>query len=130
MSPTMNAIGIVSKDMKRSLEFYRVLGVGVPVEIPEGEDHVEAQLGNGVKLMWDTVELVQSFSPDFKHPGGSCIGLAFQCESPSEVDAVYQRLVDAGFESEKEPWDAFWGMRYAIVKDPDGNSTSLYALLG
>ena len=32
----------------------------------------------------------------------------------------------AGAEAHKEPWDAFWGMRYAIVHDPDGNSVELF----
>jgi uncharacterized glyoxalase superfamily protein PhnB len=27
------------------------------------------------------------------------------------------------------PWDAFWGMRYAVVKDPDGNAVDLFAAL-
>jgi hypothetical protein len=29
----------------------------------------------------------------------------------------------------KEPWDAFWGQRYAIVLDPDGNHVELSAPL-
>ena len=29
----------------------------------------------------------------------------------------------------KEPWDAFWGQRYASVKDPDGNQIDLFAPL-
>jgi uncharacterized glyoxalase superfamily protein PhnB len=39
---------------------------------------------------------------------------------------VYREVVDSGFESEREPWDAFWGQRFAIVKDPDGNVVSFY----
>ena len=33
----------------------------------------------------------------------------------------------AGYEGHKEPWDAFWGHRYAIVHDPDGNGVDLFA---
>jgi hypothetical protein len=29
----------------------------------------------------------------------------------------------------QDPWDAFWGMRYATVADPDGNGIDLYANL-
>jgi uncharacterized glyoxalase superfamily protein PhnB len=29
----------------------------------------------------------------------------------------------------KEPWDAFWGQRYAAVGDPDGNLIDLFAPL-
>lgn len=129
MSIKMNAIGIVVSDMKRSLEFYAALGLPVPAFDPN-EDHFSCPLDGGVTLMWDTAALVQQFMPDYVHGTGSSIGLAFECSSPSDVDAVYGRLVGAGFESKTAPWDAFWGQRYAIVLDPDGNATSLYAPLG
>jgi hypothetical protein len=29
------------------------------------------------------------------------------------VDGLYARVRAAGFEGEKEPWDAFWGELYA-----------------
>jgi uncharacterized glyoxalase superfamily protein PhnB len=124
----MNAIGIVSADMKRSLEFYGLLGVAVPSFDPE-EDHFQCQLADGLSLMWDTVTLIQQITPSYTHHKGGPIGLAFDCESPTAVDEVYGRVIAAGFESEKEPWDAFWGQRYAIVTDPDGNAISLYAAL-
>ena len=47
----------------------------------------------------------------------------------AHVDASYARLIEAGFEGEKEPWDAFWGQRYAQVLDPDGVPVDLYAAL-
>jgi hypothetical protein len=28
-----------------------------------------------------------------------------------------------------KPWDAFWGQRYAVVHDPDGNGVDLLAPL-
>jgi uncharacterized glyoxalase superfamily protein PhnB len=124
----MNAIGIVTADMKRSLDFYRSAGVAVP-EFDPNEDHAQCDLGNGVNLMWDTVALVLQLTPNYKHGSGASIGMCFECSGPAEVDQVYKRVVDAGFESEREPWDAFWGQRYAIVKDPDGNAVSFYAPL-
>ena len=38
-------------------------------------------------------------------------------------------LVAAGGRGHKEPWDAFWGQRYAEVLDPDGNVVDLFAPL-
>ena len=43
------------------------------------------------------------------------------------MDAVYAQVVAAGFEGDKEPWDAFWGQRYAQLRDPDGVPVDLYA---
>jgi uncharacterized glyoxalase superfamily protein PhnB len=45
------------------------------------------------------------------------------------VDEIYARVTEAGFEGEKEPWDAFWGQRYALLGDPDGVRINLYAAL-
>jgi uncharacterized glyoxalase superfamily protein PhnB len=55
--------------------------------------------------------------------------LAFDCGSPAEVDATHDVLVAAGSPSHLAPWDAFWGMRYAVVLDPDGNHVELFAAL-
>jgi uncharacterized glyoxalase superfamily protein PhnB len=38
-------------------------------------------------------------------------------------------VVEAGFTGEKEPWDAFWGQRYAQLADPDGVPVDLFAAL-
>jgi uncharacterized glyoxalase superfamily protein PhnB len=60
---------------------------------------------------------------------GTTISLAFDCGSPAAVDELYARIVAAGFEGEKEPWDAFWGQRYALLADPDGTEINLFAAL-
>ena len=85
----------------------------------------------GVRFMLDTEETVRSFAPDWTPPsGGQRTTLAFLCDSPADVDRLYGELVDAGGEAYREPWDAFWGQRYAEVKDPDGNVVDLFAPLG
>jgi len=119
------AIGIVVADLARSAAFYRELGL----ELPEGEGHIEAQLPGGLRFMLDTEETVRSFDPDWSPPsgGGHRSAIAFRCDSPAEVDATYTKLLDVGGLAHKEPWDASWGMRYAEVKDPDGNLVDLFA---
>jgi catechol 2,3-dioxygenase-like lactoylglutathione lyase family enzyme len=123
----LNAIGLVVADMGKSLAFYRRLGLDIP---ESAEPHVEVQLPGGLRLLFDTVETVRSFDPDWMPaPGSPRMGLAFQCANPAEVDRIYTDLVQAGYEGHKEPWDAFWGQRYAVVHDPDGNGVDLFAAL-
>jgi catechol 2,3-dioxygenase-like lactoylglutathione lyase family enzyme len=123
--PQLNAIGIVSRDLARSRAFYGLLGV----EVAEGDDHVEATMPNGLRLMFDTEDVVRSFRPEWTRETGNQLGLAFECGSPAEVDEAYARVVAAGFHGEKEPWDAFWGQRYAQLQDPDGVPVDLFAPL-
>ena len=125
--PELNAIGIVVSDMERSIAFYRLLGLDVP-ETP-GEDHVDAFLPNGVRFMLDSEQVMRSFRPDWTRETGNQVALALECASPADVDESYARATEAGFEGEKEPWDAFWGQRYALLRDPDGVEVNLYAAL-
>jgi catechol 2,3-dioxygenase-like lactoylglutathione lyase family enzyme len=125
--PQLDLVGIVVEDMARSLAFYRQLGVEVP-DAADSEPHVEVTTPGGIRLAWDTVETIRSFDPDYEAPsGGPRIGLAFRMDDPSAVDATYERLVAAGFHGHKAPWDAFWGQRYALIHDPDGNGVDLFA---
>lgn len=57
------------------------------------------------------------------------MALTFECESPAQVDETFQRLVVAGAAVGHEPWDAFWGQRYATVRDPNGNPIDLFCAL-
>jgi uncharacterized glyoxalase superfamily protein PhnB len=123
--PQLSAIGIVSADLDRSRAFYRLLGV----EIAEGNDHVEATLANGIRLMFDTEDVIRSFRPEWSRATGNQVAIAFECASPADVDETYARVVAAGFDGEKEPWDAFWGYRYAQLADPDGVGVDLFAAL-
>jgi catechol 2,3-dioxygenase-like lactoylglutathione lyase family enzyme len=125
--PQLNALGIVVSDMARSIRFYRLLGLDVPEQ--PGEGHVDTFLPNGVRFMLDTEETVRSFRPDWARATGNQLGLALECESAGEVDEVYGRVTGAGFHGEKEPWDAFWGQRYAQLLDPDRVPVDLYAAL-
>ena len=128
----LDAIGVVVSDLERAAAFYRLLGLGFPEELdPEGHGHVEASAPGGLRLMLDTEEVVRSFAPDWTPPSGSQrTVLAFLCDAPAEVDRLYGELVAAGGQAYRDPWDAFWGQRYAEVKDPDGNVVDLFAPLG
>ena len=124
--PELNAIGIVSANLRASIAFYRLLGVALP---EDGEGHIETTLPSGMRLMLDAEDVVKSFRPDWARETGNQLALAFECASPMEVDEIFEQVTAAGFQAEKEPWDAFWGQRYAQLRDPDGVPVDLFAPL-
>mgnify|MGYP001016840174 CR=1 FL=1 len=128
MAVQPDMVGITAHDMAKALAFYRLLGLEIP-EGKEGEPYVEVITPNGYRISWNTVAMMQQIDPSWVEPVGHRMGLAFKCDSPAEVDAVFAKLVAAGHPAHKEPWDAFWGQRYAQVVDPDGNLVDLFAPL-
>jgi catechol 2,3-dioxygenase-like lactoylglutathione lyase family enzyme len=129
MQARLDMIGLVVQDLARSLAFYRRLGLDIPADADQAP-HVETTLPGGLRLAWDPVETVRSFDPDWTPPTGSPrIGLAFLFDSPAAVDKAFAELIAEGYQGHKEPWDAPWGQRYALILDPDGNSVDLFAPL-
>jgi uncharacterized glyoxalase superfamily protein PhnB len=129
MTPSPTALGFVATDLPRTLAFYRALGLDIPADADDAP-HVEVVIDGGFTLMFDPPATIQSFDPDWTAPtGGPGTALAFDCGSPSAVDDTFASMVAAGFDGHKEPWDAFWGQRYATLRDPDGNGVDLFAAL-
>jgi len=128
MAVRLDVLALVVEDIRRSVRFYQQLGLPIP-DPPEGESHYEFVLPNGLRLAWDTVELMKCIVPTWEDPVGHRMGIAFLCEDPKEVDRIYSVIISAGYASSLEPWDAFWGQRYAQVVDPDKNLVDLFAPL-
>jgi catechol 2,3-dioxygenase-like lactoylglutathione lyase family enzyme len=129
MTPRIDVVGVIVADMGRALAFYRRLGLDIPSSA-DGEPHVEVPLGGGLRLAFDTIETIRSFDSSWAGTSGSPrMSIGLRCDSPAEVDKTYAELTAAGHEGHLAPWDAFWGMRYATVHDPDGNAVDLFAAL-
>jgi catechol 2,3-dioxygenase-like lactoylglutathione lyase family enzyme len=122
-------IEIVVAEMATSLAFYRRLGLEIDPDA-DAAPHVEVPLPGGLRLAFDTEDTIRSFDSGWTPPtGGHRAALGFSCDSPADVDAAFDDLTGAGYEGHLKPWDAFWGMRYAVVHDPDGNPVDLFAPL-
>ncbi|WP_353945426.1 VOC family protein [Streptomyces sp. HUAS MG91] len=119
ISIRMDAIGVATGDLAASLAFYRLLGLAFP-EGAERQPHVETELAGGIRLMFDPDESAAD-------AGRGRIALAFHCGDAAGVDAAYDRVTGAGHHGESKPFDAPWGQRYAVVRDPDGNQIDLFA---
>lgn len=122
----LDMVGIVTKNMGQAIKFYETLGF--TAQGTSSDDYVELN-NKGVRISLNTSKMVSGiygYDPD---KVGDKIELAFLCDSPKEVDELHNKIVKSGYESFKEPWDAFWGQRYAIVKDIDGHLLSIFSNL-
>jgi catechol 2,3-dioxygenase-like lactoylglutathione lyase family enzyme len=126
---TSTVFQIFANDLQRSLDFYRLLGLSVPD--PDGPPHVAADLPGGNTLSFDTEETIAGMHPGWAPPTSSTsrLALAFGVGTPSEVDALFEKITAAGHAGTLKPYDAPWGQRYATVADPDGNWVDLFAPL-
>lgn len=123
----LNAVGISASNMHKTVAFYSLLGFSFPEKI-DGQ-HVEAVQNEGsARLMIDSTELMEEIIGEAPVPANTS-AFAVEYESASAVNAAAQAIESGGFTVFKQPWDAFWGQRYAIVEDPDGYRVDLYAAL-
>ena len=127
MQLRLAVVELVVRDMAATLAFYRRLGLDVPADA-DAAPHVDVEVA-GLRLAFDTEETIRSFDPGWTRPAGEGhrVALAFACDSPAEVDAAWAELTGAGYDGHLPPWDAPWGMRYAVVRDPDGTPVDLFA---
>lgn len=122
-------VELVVTDMAATLAFYRRMGVDIPPEAGT-EEHVDVEIGGGIRLAFDSEAVIRSFDASWSPPtGGHRVALAFDCGDAAQVDAAWDELVSAGYEGHLAPWNAAWGMRYAVVRDPDGVPVDLFARL-
>jgi len=81
----------------------------------------------GLALRFDSTALAKAYDRGWREPSGSGTRnvLTFKVPSREDVDRIHNKLTGLGHESSQPPYDTFWGSRYAIVEDPDGNHIGL-----
>jgi len=119
----INQLNLVVRDMEATVAFYRRLGLTIDAEA--GAGHVAVELENGLLLEFDTTSFVPTWDAGFGGTTGGSTVLGWACAGRAEVDRLYGELTGGGARGRQPPYDAFWGARYAIVEDPDGNPVGL-----
>jgi uncharacterized glyoxalase superfamily protein PhnB len=122
-APLFAQLNIVVADMTATLAFYQRLGL-TPNGTPDGA-HAEASLPGGLSIEWDTADFASVWDSGSRGPTAGSIVLGFNLPTRQAVDDLYAQLTTAGYHGRQRPYDAFWGSRYAIVDDPDGNGVGL-----
>ncbi len=129
--PLFDQVNLVVADMDATLAFYRRLGLDIDDSFGEwppgsGAQHVDVTFPNGMRLEFDNVPMAKLWHAGWRENGhGSKTVLGIALPSREAVDERYAELTAAGYTGSQPPYDAFWGARYAIVQDPDGNDVGL-----
>lgn len=120
---------LVVDDAAAALEFYKkALGAEEVMRLPAEDGkrlmHSEIKVGDARIFVRDAFpEHCPSGGKDGspKAFGGTAVTLHLQVEN---CDAAVKQAAAAGATVVLEPWDAFWGDRYAQVADPFGHAWS------
>jgi predicted lactoylglutathione lyase len=130
MAREISMFGLIVQDMQKSLEFYRRLGLAIP-EDSEEKTHVEIKMANGLTLFLDSNPSL--WDPGFvkkdKRPVAAANSypmlLEFFLHSQEAVEATYHELTSFGYEGSRAPYKTSFGMYFAMINDPDGNTILL-----
>jgi catechol 2,3-dioxygenase-like lactoylglutathione lyase family enzyme len=124
--PDLHMLNVIVRDMAATLEFYRRLGVEGTGEVDPTGVHAQLRMPGGLSLELDTADSVRVWHAGWRaDPGSVGVVVGFALPSREAVDERYAALTAAGYAGRQPPFDAFWGARYAIVADPDGNDVGL-----
>lgn len=127
-----DGLNLVASDVEATLAFYRRLGIDISDDkvwrTESGPHHVKgtALPGSDAEVEFDSHQLAAIYNAGHaSSPAKPATVLGFRCKSRDDVDRLHADLVAAGYQSRQQPYDAFWGARYAIVADPDGRDVGL-----
>jgi catechol 2,3-dioxygenase-like lactoylglutathione lyase family enzyme len=138
MALDLYMIGLMVQDMAEALTFYRRLGLAVP-DGSERESHVQIKMGTGLTFFLDSNPA--RWDPGYEVPAGRAtwdgsregdaaagrypMVLEFYLERQSAVEAKYEELTSLGYRGRRAPYATGFGMCFALVEDPDGNTILL-----
>ncbi len=133
MALELYMLGLIVQDMPTALAFYRQLGLAIP-DGSETQAHVEIKMGSGMTFFlnskpkrwdprFDTSSDLQPSAAGDRYP----VVLEFYLKEQAALEAKYTELIDYGYQGYREPYATSFGMYFAMVKDPDGNTILLSA---
>ena len=126
--PVLDQLNVVVKDMDAMTAFYQRLGVEIPAVPDEWAEwvphHRNTEPHGGMHLDFDSSAFASQWNRGWEN-GRTGVVIVFRLGSRKGVDELCAELIAAGYTCEQRPYDAFWGARFAVVGDPDGNSVGL-----
>jgi catechol 2,3-dioxygenase-like lactoylglutathione lyase family enzyme len=133
MALELYMLGLIVQDMPTALEFYRRLGLDIP-DGSEKRTHVEIKMGSGLTFFldsnpagWDPGFGAQPIAERSTVPDRYPTLLEFYLKEQAILTAKYNELIGFGYQGYREPYLTSFGMCFAMIKDPDGNTILLSA---
>jgi catechol 2,3-dioxygenase-like lactoylglutathione lyase family enzyme len=116
-------VNLVVSEMEATVAFYRRLGLDIPdTDAAFQPHHRSARLPDGLDLDFDSAEFARHWDVGWQ---SARVVIGFRVSSRERVDSLYSDMTAFGYAGQQPPYDAFWGARYAIVEDPDGNPVGI-----
>jgi hydroxymethylpyrimidine/phosphomethylpyrimidine kinase len=111
--PRLNQVTVTGSDYRKSVEFYRALGLRQIVDSPEnGYARFETEGGATLSVQIDPEETIAATTAVY-----------LECD---DLDERVERLARAGLTFEHGPRNQPWMWREARLRDPSGNIIFLY----
>jgi catechol 2,3-dioxygenase-like lactoylglutathione lyase family enzyme len=130
MALDLYMLGLIVKDMGASLAFYQRLGLAIP-EGGEKLSHVEVKMGNGLTFFLDSrpsrwdAQFVRKADPAAAPAESYPSVLEFYLGTQAAVAAKFAEMTSFGYAGFRSPYATSFGMCFAMLRDPDGNTILL-----
>lgn len=115
-------MNLIVTDLARAVEFWALLGWQ---STPRHPHAALISFPNGMNLVLHEPAFARLWDPEYRGPVAGSTVIDVNLPSRSAVDETHDRIVAAGYRSSVEPWDTFFGARYAIVCDQDSHRIGL-----
>ena len=123
--PVLDQLNLVVKNMDEIAAFYEHLGMDLAQSPPGWQaHHRNTEPAPGLHFDLDSSAFAATWNEGWP-PDHHGVVIGFRLSTRSGVDDLFARLIEAGHEAQQHPYDAFFGCRYAVVQDPDGNAVGL-----
>jgi len=115
-------VNLIVSDLALAKDFWFLLGWP---STPRHPHAAVVSFPNGMNLVLHEPEFARLWDPAYSGPSAGSTVVDVRLPSREAIDDTHARVVAAGYPSSVEPWDTFFGARYAIVCDSNGHRIGL-----
>lgn len=128
MKSRFSSVVLIVSNLQASVKFYRLMGLHINYE---GEDvnHVDCMQEGGCMVTLVPEVTVKKHRVGWSASVGNRIALQFNCANQNDVDVLYTKMINEGYQNSVQPYATPWGERYAQLLDPDGNTVAIFSVL-